>query len=86
MKLKSDCVVTSIADDVVIVPTDNDSFHGIVRGNKTLADIAELLRNDITAEDIAAALHERYDAPDGVIESSVSHAISELRRLNMLEE
>ena len=86
MKLKSDCVITSIGNETVVVPTKNPDFHGVVKGNKTLAAIIDLLHEDITEEEIIAALHERYEAPEGAIESSVSRAISELRKLGMLDE
>ena len=86
MKLKKDFIFHNTGREALLVPTGEAGFSGLVKGNKTLAAIIDLLHEDITEEEIIAALHERYEAPEGAIESSVSRAISELRKLGMLDE
>lgn len=86
MRLKPEFVMTSVADDAVLVPTGAKEFHGIVRGNKTFAAIAELLRQDTTEEAVVAAMRERYDAPEGAIERDVACMIESLREIGALEE
>ncbi|MBP3893380.1 MAG: PqqD family protein [Atopobiaceae bacterium] len=86
MKLKQEFVVTNVATETVLVPTGSASFHGVVRGNKTLAAILDLLKEDTTEDAVAAAMCERFDAPEENIRRDVSRAIRELRGIGALEE
>lgn len=86
MRLKPQFVTTEVAHDTVLVPVADADFHGIVRGNKTFAAIAELLRDDTTEEAVVAALRERFDAPEGVIERDVARMLENLRAIGALEE
>lgn len=86
MKLNNRFIVHQTGNDTVIVPTAAAGFSGVVRGNRTLGDIASLLRRDVTQADILAALKARYDAPDGVIERDVQSALDQLRRIGAIEE
>lgn len=86
MRLKPEFVSAPVATQTVLVPTGDSPFHGIVRGNKTFAAIVELLRQETTEEAVVAAMHERYDAPEGAIENGVAKVIAKLREVGAIEE
>ena len=86
MKLNPSFLTHSTSDESYLVPTSNNDFSGMVRGNRTLGTIIELLKEETTEEEIVKAMRERFDAPEGVIEKDVSHVISELRKIGALIE
>ncbi|MBR3158808.1 MAG: PqqD family protein [Atopobiaceae bacterium] len=86
MKLKEDFISHSVGAESFLVPTGNASWVGVVRGNKTFDAIVALLRTETTEEAVVAAMRKRFDAPDGVIEQDVAHAVAELRKIGALDE
>lgn len=86
MKLNQDFLLHNTDGESILVPTGNADFSGIVRGNKTLGTILELLQKETTEAEIVAAMKARYDAPEGAIENDVAKALAELRRIGALEE
>jgi hypothetical protein len=86
MKLKKEFLLHSTEKETVLVPTGAADFSGIVRGNRTLGDVLELLGSETTEEEIVSALRERYDAPEGAIERDVSTVLEKLRSIGALEE
>ena len=62
------------------------SFRGLVRGNRTLGDVADLLKDDTTEQDIITAMRAKYDAPAGVIERDVRKALDIFREIGALDE
>ena len=61
-------------------------FSGVVRGNRTLGAVLELLKSDVTEAELIAAMKERFDAPEGMIEADVARALAELRRIGALDD
>ena len=57
----------------------------MVRGNRTLGAILELLREDTTEERIVAAMKKRFDAPEERIAADVKKALSELRKIGAID-
>lgn len=86
MRINPQFVSANIASQAVLVSTNDVDFHGIVRGNKTFGAIVELLQEDISEEELIAAMYERFDAPEGTIEPGVAYVLSELRKVGALEE
>lgn len=86
MKLNSRFIVHQTAKDTIIVPTASAGFSGVVKGNQALGSIVKLLRKDVTEADIIAAMKASYDAPDGLIERDVRHALDELRKIGAIDE
>ena len=58
----------------------------MVRGNRTLGAVLELLKTETTEEEVVSALKARFDAPEGAIERDVAKAISGLRKIGALDE
>ena len=86
MKLKREFLLHNANGESILVPTGKADFSGIVRGNTTLGVVLELLKSDITAEQLIAEMQSRFDAEEGVIEKDVQKALSELRRIGALDE
>ena len=63
MKLKESIVINSVADDFVAIDTKiaDNRFNGMVKLNKTAKDILEILKNDISEEDLLKCLAKKYD-------------------------
>ena len=86
MKLNKDFLLHNIGGESILVPTGNADFSGIVRGNKTLGAVLELLKEETTEEKIVEAIRIRFVAPDGAVEKDVKKALSELRKIGALDE
>ena len=86
MKLSKDFLIHNTNGDTVLVPVGGTGFSGIVRGNKTLGAVLELLKTDVSEEDIVASLKSRFDAPEGAIERDVKKALNELRKIGAIDE
>lgn len=86
MKLKREFITHNTSEESLLVPTGNASFSGIIRGNRTLGLLLELLKEDTTEADIIASIKERFDAPEGAVERDVAKVLSELRKIGALDE
>ena len=86
MKLNKEFLLHNTGSESILVPTGSAGFSGVVRGNKTLGAVLELLKEETTEVGIIAALKSRYQAPDGAIEKDVARALTELRRIGALDE
>ena len=86
MRLHQDFITHNTGRESIMVSAGESGFSGMVRGNKTLGIILELLKTETTEEELAAALHARFEAPEGAIERDVHRAVQELRRIGALDE
>ncbi len=86
MKLNENFIVHVEDGTTLLVPTAEAQFSGIVRGNKTLAAILELLQEETTREEIVQKLSERFDAADGVIEADVTSTLGQLIEIGAVDE
>ena len=86
MKLKKEFITHDTGSESLLVPTGKAGFAGLVKGNKTLGAILELLRQDTTEADIVAAMKARFDAPEEIISQDVKKALSELRKIGAIDE
>ena len=86
MKLSNKFVTYNSRRDSLLVPTGKADFAGLVRGNKTLGAILELLKTDTDEAGIVRALCARFDAPEPVIAADVKKVLAELSAIGALEE
>ena len=86
MKLNKDFILHISDDETILVPTGNAKFSGIVRGNKTLGAVLELLQQDTTEEEIIASLQNRFDAPEDMIARDVKKALEGLSKIGAVDE
>ena len=85
MKLNKEFLLHNIGEETVLVPTGKADFSGIVRGNKTLGAVLQLLKTDTTEQEIVKAMCEQFDAPQSVIEKDVRRVIEELTGIGALD-
>ncbi len=85
MKLKREFIVHHAGDETVLVPAGGAGFSGIVRGNRTLGAILDLLKENTTEEALVASLSERFDAPQETIRQDVRRVLTELRQIGALD-
>ena len=86
MKLSKHFLRHNVDGEVLLVSVGGTDFSGVVRGNKTLSVLLELLASETTQAELVAAMKRRFDAPEGAIERDVSRALGELRRIGALDE
>ena len=86
MKLKQGFITHELAGEAMLVPTGRAGFAGLVRGNKTLGIILNLLEKETTEAEIVAAMKARFDAPEEVLARDVRTALQNLRDVGALSE
>ena len=88
MKLKYTFVTSRVADKTVAVAVNaqGGKKNSIIKMNETGAFIFELLKNDITEQEIIAKLLEEYEgATLEEIEQAVKAFIKNLKKADVLE-
>ncbi len=88
MKLKYNFVTNEVADKIVAVAVGDDleKFGGFIKLNNIGATAFEMLKNDVTEEDIVNELLKKY--PEHTVEEtkeSVADFINKLRESDLLE-
>ncbi len=86
MKLNEKFLVHSTGRETIMAPSGKAGFSGVVRGGKSFGVMLEILKNDVTEEEIVAAMRARFDAPEGVIEEDVKNTLEQLRKIGAIDE
>ena len=86
MKLNKEFISRNINGECILVPVGSASFAGLIKGNKTMGDIIELLKEETTEEEIANKIFEKYDAPEDRIKADVAAVITKLREVGAIDE
>ena len=85
MKLKKEFITHMDGDQQMMVDT-SAKFSGLLRSNKTAAEIIEMLKTDTTEEKIVAAMQKKYDVPETTLKTDVHKIIETLRSVGALEK
>ena len=72
--------------EAALIPTGDTEFSGLVRGNKTLGAILELLQSDTTEEEMIRKLTERFNVTEETASQDVKRVLSELRKIGAIDE
>ncbi len=86
MKLNKNFLIHNTQGEAVLIPSGNADFSGVVRGNKTLGAILELLKKDTTEAEIVAAIRAQFEAPEGAVEADVAKVLAELDKIGALDK
>lgn len=88
MKLKYDFIIQKVGDTQVAVPAGDDanSFSGIIKLNTTGAVIFEMLKDEISAEQIARELVRRYGITPEEAEESTGKYLNSLIDSGVIEQ
>ncbi len=88
MKLKYNFVINEVAGSKVAVAVGGDAtkFNGFIKMNETGAEIFNLLKNEITVEELILEMRKIYPETDAdTIIKSVEGFLSQLRQSGVLE-
>lgn len=88
MKLRYNFVTNEVADKIVAVAVGDDlqKFNGFIKMNDIGAYIFNMLKNDVTEDDIVAAMKKDYnDATEEEIKETVSEFVGKLKDADVLE-
>ena len=86
MRLNQNFITHSSGGQYYVVSTDSTAFKGIIKGNGTTGDIIDLLKNDVTEEQIVDALFDKYDAPREKIAADVGTVLGKLRSVGAIDD
>lgn len=88
MKLKYNFVTNEVADKIIAVAVGDDlqKFNGFIKMNGTGAFIFNMLKNDVTEEEIVAAMAAEYgDATEEEIKETVKDFVGQLNEAGVIE-
>ncbi len=86
MKINENFLTQEIDDSQVIVATGDAKFNGIVRSNKTAAEIVDLMQEETTRDEVIDKMCAKYDAPRKTIADDVDMVIATLRKIGAIDE
>lgn len=88
MKLKYNFVTNEVADRIIAVAVGDDlqKFNGFIKMNGTGAFIFNMLKNDVTEEEIIKAMSTEYtDATEAEITETVKDFVGQLNEAGVIE-
>lgn len=88
MKLKYDFIINELGDEFVAVPVGDFvvDFNGILKLNQTAATIVEMLKEDISYEDLCYKLSNKYQVSIEEAERNVDKMLDGLKGANLIVE
>ena len=88
MKLKQMYETMDLDDQVIAIPLGDreDGYHGVVKLNETGAFIFNLLRKEISEEEIIQAVQREYNAQVEKVCDDVRECIEALQSKGLLED
>ncbi|MCQ2416431.1 MAG: PqqD family protein [Oscillospiraceae bacterium] len=78
--------MTHMDDDTQILIDVSAKFSGLVRCNKTAAEIIDMLKEDTTEAEIISKMVSKYDISEDVISDDVRKIVSSLRKIGAIDE
>ena len=86
MKLNPAFYIHRTENETVLVPLGGTEFSSVGKGNAILGVLLSFLEKETTEEELIAAMHARYDAPEDVIASDVRATLAKLREMGAIDE
>ena len=86
MKIKYNFVINEVAGNFVAVAVGDDlvKFNGFIKMNDIGVYIFKMLQNDVTEDEIVAAMLKEYEATEEEIRENVSEFITTLKNSDVL--
>ena len=85
MKLKNEFITHMDGENQMMVDV-SAKFSGLVRSNKTAAEIIDLLKKDTTEENIISVMLKKYDVSESVLKQDVHRIIEKLKSIGAIDE
>ena len=88
MKLDKEFVLREIAGDYIIIPTGKTvlEFNGLITVNEVGVFIWNMLKDEVTMDDIVAKIVEEYEVEDAVARADAQEFIDKLVEGGILEK
>lgn len=88
MKIDKQFILRRIAGDYVIIPTGKTTldFNGLITVNEQGAFLWERLRQEVTQQELVAALLSEYEVDEATASADVEEFLAILRQCGMLKE
>lgn len=89
MKLKYAFIINDVADKKVAVAVggDLDNFNGFIKMNDIGAEIFEILKNDVTLDEIIAQMMAKHpDSTEEEAREAVTGFVTELQKSGIVTE
>ena len=85
MKLKNEFMTHMDGENQMMIDV-SAKFSGLVRSNKTAAEIIDLLKTDTTEENIISLMLKKYDVSESVLKQDVHRIIEKLKSIGAIDE
>lgn len=85
MKLKYNYLTNKVADSFVAVSTDKICEHKFIKFNETGAFIFEMLKTDVTEDEIISALLKEYEIDNETAKDSVRTFLKYVSDLGIIQ-
>lgn len=85
MKLKETFITHEIGGQMHLIDASGE-FNGVGKCNDTTAFILGILKNDVSADEITDALHEKYGVSNDILRADLNELLDKLRSVNALDE
>ena len=87
MKLKYDFIIREIGQRYVAVAVgaNAEDFHGIIKLNTSGRIMLEMMKNEISKEDLIAALMEKYEGTQEFFSGEIDKFVKTLTDVDALE-
>ena len=88
MRLKYTLDTVDMGEEIIAVPVgdDTEKIHGIVKLNRSGLVILDLLKNNVTIEEIVEKLDYKYDNSREELEEYVKNVIETLENAGIIED
>ena len=86
MKLKDVFLTYEEDGEQIMVATDTKKFSGLVRSNRTAAEIVDCLKSETTKEQIVKTMQQKYDVSEERLSADVEKILGILREIGALDE
>ena len=86
MKVKKGFILRKVGRQFVVAATGeaSRSFHGMIRLNEEAAYAFDRLREDMTEEELIAALVKKYAADEAEVRADVAYFLGKLKEADAL--
>ena len=88
MKITDDIIIREIAGECILVPTGEkaENFHGIISLSESGKYLVELLKKDVTEDELTDALLSEYETDRETASRDVREFLEKLKNIGIISE
>lgn len=88
MKIKDGFILKNVAGNYIIVPVGGEfvDLGAMITANETGAFLWEMLKEDVSTEELVAALMKEYDIEENIAREDIEAFLDILKKNNMISE